>query len=186
MHLPGTVRLETEKLILRQFTEADAESVYRNWASDPEVTRYLTWPTHTCVEMSRWYMDFCVASYEVPSTFQWGIELKETGELIGNISVVHLDPESETAELGWVLGRSYWGRGIMPEAARKVIDFLFDEVGVSVIRAEHDVLNPKSGRVMQKLGMTREIPDPPDKPNNNGMAKLAGYRISRKEFERRR
>lgn len=84
----GTVMLETERLILRKFTENDAEAVFWNWASDDEVTKYLTWPTHRSVENSAGYLDFCLGTYKENNAYQWGIELKETGELFGNISVI--------------------------------------------------------------------------------------------------
>ena len=59
-------------------------------------------------------------------------------------------------ELGWVIGRKYWGKGYTPEAATKVLDILFDEVGANCVYAGHDVNNTKSGRVMQKIGMKYE------------------------------
>lgn len=84
----GTISIETDRLILRQFTTADAEAMYRNWTSDNEVTRYLTWSTHKNVEMSLEYINFCIKGYENPAFYQWGIEIKNTQELIGNISVI--------------------------------------------------------------------------------------------------
>ena len=73
----GTVQLETDRLILRRFTVNDAESVFFNWASDDEVTRYLTWPTHQSTAVSRGYMEYCVKGYDDPAFYQWGIELKK-------------------------------------------------------------------------------------------------------------
>lgn len=69
------------------------ESVFRNWASDDEVTKFLTWPTHKSVEGSMGYINFCLGTYSKEDSYQWGIELKETGELFGNISVVGLEEE---------------------------------------------------------------------------------------------
>lgn len=177
----GTRRLETERLILRPFTVDDAESVYNNWASDDEVTKYLTWPTHKSLEVSQWYVDTCIKNYKQMSYYQWGIELKETHELIGNISVVSVIENVECMELGWVLGRKYWGNGYMPEAASKVLDELFDEVGVNCVYAGHDVNNPKSGRVMQKIGMKYEGVLRQFGKNNQGIVDCARYSIIKSE-----
>ena len=78
----GTQRLETERLILRRFVIEDADAMYKNWASDDEVTKYLTWPTHSSVDVSREYVSYCIQQYSKPSRYQWGIELKNTHKLI--------------------------------------------------------------------------------------------------------
>lgn len=181
MEHKGTVPLETERLILRRFTENDAPAVFANWASDDEVTKYLTWPTHPCVEASLGYMRYCVQAYQKVTTYQWGIELKDTHELIGNISVVQLDETVDGAELGWVIGRRYWGQGYMPEAAQKVVDFLFDEVGANRIAARHDPNNPNSGRVMLKIGMKYEGTLRQSDRNNQGIVDCCCYAILRAE-----
>lgn len=84
----GTCKLQTDRLILRAFTENDAEKVYYNWASDDAVTKYLTWPSHQSVEVSREYVGYCVMKYSELSYYQWGIELKDTHGLIGIVSVL--------------------------------------------------------------------------------------------------
>ena len=177
----GTVQLETERLFLRRFTIDDAEAVFHNWASDNEVTRYLTWPTHQSIAASREYMDFCVRGYGSLSFYQWGIELKNTQELIGNISVVKVLDETDSLELGWVIGRKYWGNGYTAEAALKIIDFLFDEVGANRVCAGHDVNNPNSGRVMQKAGMRFEGILRQSGRNNQGIVDMAYYSIIRSD-----
>lgn len=156
MNHKGTVKLETDRLILRQFKIEDAESMYRNWASDPEVTKFLTWPTHTDVGVSKAVLENWISRYTDPAFYNWGIELKETGELIGNISVVKVNEQVDGADIGYCMGRTWWGQGIMPEALGEVIAFLFDEVGMNRVAATHDINNPKSGRVMDKAGMKQE------------------------------
>lgn len=182
MQHKGTVLLETERLILRRFTEDDAPSVFANWANDDAVTRYLTWPTHTSVEVSQGYMRYCVQSYEQTNCYQWGIVVRETGELIGNISVVHADDNVDALELGYVIGRRFWGQGYMPEAVRRVIAFLFDEVGANRVSARHDPNNPNSGKVMRKAGMTYEGTLRQSDRNNQGVVDCACYAILRSEY----
>ncbi len=153
----GTQRLETERLILRPFTVEDAPSVFRNWVSDPEVTKFLTWPAHTNPGTTEFVLRDWVSHYTDPAYYQWAVELKSLGEPIGSVAVVKSQTEGKLsiAELGYCMGKAWWGQGLMPEAFRAVRDFLFDQVGYDCIQAGHDVNNPKSGRVMQKAGMTR-------------------------------
>ena len=156
MNKTGTRTIETRRLILRQFRMEDAEDMFTNWASDPEVTRFLTWPAHASVDVTRAVLSDWIPRYADGGFFNWAVEWKETGRVIGNISVVRLDENISAAEIGYCMSRSFWGRGIMPEALRAVIDYLFDSVGVNRIAACHDVNNPKSGRVMDKAGMKAE------------------------------
>lgn len=182
MNHKGTVTLETERLILRKFTKDDAEAVFRNWASDDEVTKYLTWPTHKSVENSTGYIDFCLGTYEADNSYQWGIVLKETGELFGNISAVKVEEEIDAVELGYVSGRRFWGHGYMPEAVKAVIAFFFEEVGANRIYAEHDINNPNSGKVMRKAGMKYEGTLRQAGRNNQGIVDCAINSIIRSEY----
>lgn len=152
----GTQRLETERLILRRYAVEDAQAMYDNWASDPEVARYLTWDPHPSPDATRMLLELWVKDYEKPENYNWVLETKATGEIIGCCSVVRIDESIDECELGWCLTRRLWGQGYMPEAAGAILDFLFDEVGANRVSAKHDVENPKSGRVMQKIGMRFE------------------------------
>ena len=181
MNKAGTQRIETERLILRKFVAEDAEDMFANWASDPEVTRYLTWPTHSSVDVSRWVMNDWISKYDDGSYFNWGIELKTLGKVVGNISVVRLEEEIEAAELGYCLGRAYWGQEIMPEALKAVIAYLFDTVGLNRITAGHDLKNAKSGRVMEKAGMKTEGILRAAGKNNTGICDVALHAILRSD-----
>ena len=173
----GTKRLETERLVLRRFTVEDAPQMYANWASDPVVTEFLTWPTHDSVEVTRQVLTSWVEGYARPDAYNWALELKESGEVIGSLSVVRADDDIAELELGWCMGRAYWGRGLMPEAAAAVVGYLFDEVGANRICAKHDVNNPKSGRVMEKIGMRLEGVHRQAGRNNKGVVDLAVHAV---------
>ena len=84
----GSKILETERLILRPFTLDDAGTMFRNWASDPEVTKFLTWPTHASREVSEKVLQDWVEQYEKPDCYQWAIVPRELGEPVGSIAVV--------------------------------------------------------------------------------------------------
>lgn len=180
----GTSELETDRLILRRFTMADAPLMYRNWASDDNVTTYLTWPTHTSVSVTRGVLEDWTARYGEPDFYNWCIELKETGEPIGSLSVVSHDDATDAATVGWCLGARWWGRGLMPEAGRAVLQYLFGVVGFNRIVAKHDVENRKSGRVMQKLGMVQEGTFRKSGRNNRGIVDEVVYSILREDYEK--
>lgn len=156
MKKTGTRTLETSRLILRRFTIEDADDMYNNWASDSEVTEFLTWSPHPNVDFTRQLLKDWISKYEDGAYFNWVIELKENGQAIGNISVVELNEKLEAAEIGYCMSKNYWGQGIMPEALKAVADYLFDVVELNRVAACHDANNPKSGRVMDKAGMKLE------------------------------
>ncbi len=178
----GTQVLETERLILRRYSLQDAPAMYANWASDPEVTRFLTWPPHASVEVSLQVLRQWEKSYESADTYHWALELKRTGEVIGDLAVMRVDESVAEAELGWCMGRRWWGKGLMPEAGRAVLGYLFRQAGFNRVCAKHDVENPKSGRVMQKLGMQREGMHRQAAINNRGLVDVVVYAILRSDF----
>ena len=178
----GTNRIETGRLILRRVRVEDAQAMFDNWASDPEVTKFLTWPTHETVEISQWVVESWVKGYEQDNFYQWMIELKEIGQPIGSISVVNMDDRVEKVEIGYCMGRNWWHMGIMTEALRAVIEFLFDDAGVNRIEARHDPRNPHSGGVMRKCGMKYEGTARQADRNNQGICDAAIYAILRSDL----
>lgn len=163
-----SIRFETDRIVLRKFQAGDAKAVFNNYASRDVVTKYLSWKSHKSVEDTEGFLNNVVLpGYEKEYTYRWAIVLKETDTLIGSIDVVDMNGEKNRVELGWVLGDDYWGKGIMPEAARIVIKYLFDE-GFSRVQAFHNVENKKSGRVMQKVGMTLDATLKNYTTNNDG------------------
>lgn len=151
----GTCIIETERLILRQFRASDAEFMFKNWASDKEVTKFLTWNAHRSISDSEYVINLWTSQYNDISRYNWAIVLKELGEPIGGIDVVHIYENTDTAEIGYDIGRKWWGQGIVTEAFKAIIPYLF-EVGFNQIRAAHAVKNPASGRVMEKCGLKYE------------------------------
>ena len=183
MNHKGTILLETNRLILRKFVIEDFEAMYNNWASEDEVTKFLTWPTHSDVKVTRSVLSSWISDYNKADFYNWAIELKEIGEVIGNISVVHIKENIECAEFGYCMGSNWWGLGIMPEAGKAVVKYLFEEVGFNRIAATHDKNNPKSGRVMQKIGMTYEGILRKAGFSNQGVMDEVWYSILRDEYQ---
>lgn len=142
--------LETERLILRRFVETDGTDIYQNYASDPMVARYVTWNAHESAADS---MLYAKCSHEgMFGAYQWAIVLKETGRVIGSVGLVEADEAAHTGEFGYVIGRNWWNRGIVTEAMREMLRYLYLEQGFLLITGQHDVRNPASGRVMEKCG----------------------------------
>ena len=178
----GTLTLETERLILRRLKISDAEAAYNNWTSDPEVTKFLTWPTHPDVGVTRTVLESWMPSYENESYYHWAITLKEKGdEPIGTIHGL-VNADTESIRVGYCLGRSWWHMGIMSEALRAIMEFFFDIVEASLINSYHDPNNPHSGMVMQKCGMKYDGTLRQSDRNNQGIVDASWYSILREEW----
>lgn len=174
----GTQNIETQRLVLRKFTLNDADDMYRNWANDDEVTKFLTWPTHSDVEVSKKVLNIWVNEYENNANYQWCIELKENNEAIGSIGVVNLKESIEAVEIGYCIGRKYWNKGITSEALTALIRFFFEEVEVKRVEARHDSNNPNSGKVMEKCRMKYEGKRMKADRNNTGICDVSLYGLT--------
>jgi ribosomal-protein-alanine N-acetyltransferase len=149
----GTITLETERLILRRFTTDDADAMFRNWASDPEVARFMPYEPHKSIDEShRIVKQFMNDSL---NTYKWAIVPKDFGEPIGTIGA-DTDDSLNMAYIGYDLGKAWWHQGYMSEACAAVIRFFFEQVGVNRVYSSHDPRNPHSGAVMRKCGMQYE------------------------------
>src|SRR5690606_6355662 len=147
------ITFATARLTLRPPVLEDAQAVLRNYASDPEVTRYLLWRPHVDVAQTKQFIQSCLDRWDSGKELSWIITFHGSNEAIGMISC---GPEGHKAVLGYALARSYWGQGIMTEAARCVTDWLRASPKIYRIWATCDVENRASARVMEKIGMECE------------------------------
>ena len=178
----GTQRLETDRLVLRRYVNRDAEAMYKNWASDKEVTKFLTWPTHSSQEISEGVMEDWVNQYSSQSYYHWAIVLKDNGdEPIGDIAVVGMKEKISMAHIGYCIGRTWRHKGITSEVLKTVMDFLFDAVDVKRVEARHDPRNPNSGKVMKKRGMRYEPTLRDSDWNNQGICDACYYALLKSE-----
>ena len=127
--------LITERLILRKLRKEDVKSIFNNWASDPEVVKYVTWNVHTNVEQTKQILDIWLKEYENPKTVRYGIVLKDNNELIGAIDVV--DYIDGNPEIGYCLSKKCWNKGYMTEACNALLDYL-SAIGYKKIIIEAD------------------------------------------------
>ena len=139
---------ETKRLILRPWCEDDAEDLYK-YASDPEVGPPAGWPPHTSVENSREIIRNVLSA---PETY--AVCLKEDGKAIGSIGLHRNDlaEDEDEYELGYWIGKPFWGQGLIPEAARELLRYAFEELGMNRIWCGYYDGNLKSRRVQDKLG----------------------------------
>ncbi len=127
--------LETECLLLRKMHPDYAEAVFA-YDSDPEVTRYVLWETHLSVEDSERFLRLAMEGYARGDFGGWGVVLKDDGAFAGTCGVdVGYAPDHARAELGYVLSRKHWRKGLMPEAVRAVIRFGFERMGLNYTEA---------------------------------------------------
>ncbi|MGP7818671.1 GNAT family N-acetyltransferase [Niallia sp. 01092] len=147
--------LQTERLILRKITLEDLDDMYA-YGSDDDVTKYVTWDTHQTLSDTKGFLQFVLNQYHNKKVAPLGIEYKESGELIGTVDFVWWKPYHRSAEIGYVLSKDYWGRGIMTEAVKELIKFGFEKMDLIRIQARCFTENIGSERVMQKTGMSFE------------------------------
>lgn len=186
MNHQGTMQLTTSRLILRPFTPEDAPAAFRNWCSDPVVTKYLRWPAHPTVEITRMVLADWIAGYQKPDFYQWAIQPKDGDEVVGTISVVDQDELTAKMHIGYCIGQPWQGKGYMTEALAAVVDFLFSQVGAGRIESQHDPDNPASGRVMTKCGLRQEGILRKADWSNQGIVDACMHALLREEWEQGR
>lgn len=173
----GTQTIETKRLILRKYKDGEEKYIFKNWASDDEVTKYLTWKSHKDESVSKEWIEFLKSNYDRKDFYEWTIVLKEIDEPIGSISVVELKENINAVHIGYCIGRKWWHQGITSEALSALIDFFFDKVGVDRLESRHDPRNVNSGKVMKKCGMKYEGTMRKADVNNQGICDCAYYAI---------
>ena len=151
----GTKRIETERLILRKFDISDAPGMFYGWSSDENVTKYVSWNAHTDIAETVDIIENWIKRYDANS-YNWVVELKNTHELIGNISAISVSKKHHNCEIGYCYGSKYWNRGYATEALKAVIHYLLYDCEMHIVEAKHHSINSASGRVMEKAGMIKE------------------------------
>ena len=178
----GTKEIETEKLILRKFIVSDANVAFKNWCSDENVTKYLTWLSHTNLSVTEAILKDWIKSYKKENFYQWAIVLKDNNEPIGSISIVSIHDKVNSVEIGYCIGTNWWNKGLVSEAFSALITFMFEEMKVNRVEARHDTNNPNSGKVMIKCGLKYEGTLRQSDFNNQGIVDASYYSILASEY----
>ena len=166
MRHAGTQELETDRILLRRLLPQDADMMYRNWACDPQVTRFLRWEPHKNVLETFELLASWAILYQNPDYYQWAMVEKSSGQVFGSISLFNslstepqqksewpgLDLSNGIWEAGYCIGQNWWNKGFTTEALKAVVEYWFRSTDSDWLACCHAKANPASGRVMEKAG----------------------------------
>lgn len=147
--------LETERLLLREITQDDAEGIFAFFSND-NVTRYYGQDTLENMEQAKQFVDFFTKSYLEKRGIRWGIERKGTPGIIGTIGFNALSLKHKRAEIGYEIHPKQWRKGYTFEAVSKVLDYGFEKLGLTRIGAVVFIDNEASNQLLSKVGFQKE------------------------------
>lgn len=145
-------QIQAERLLLQRLRYEDAEEIFYAYASKPEATLYLSWPTHKTIDQTRTYLKYAVDSWNYGTDYSYSIRLKN-GVLIGSIGIMH---DNGKAQLGYVLSPTHWGKGYATEACGRLLAVVRSFTGIYRIGTFVDADNKASIGVLKKCGMVEE------------------------------
>jgi len=149
--------IETQRLILRPLTLADADTAYRGWTGDPEVAKYVSWlPHHSIEDTIEWLEEIAwrqgvAGNTTLRDNYIWGFVLKETGELFGSGGLIW-EEDWQLFQVGYNIMKTHWNRGYTTEAMRAVLQFAAANLGIKKVSGGHAKENLASAKVIEKLG----------------------------------
>lgn len=147
--------LTTRRLTLRPMTMDDAADLFAVF-SDPAVVRYWSAEPWTSVSFAESAIARALEGYREQSEVRFGIELADTGLLIGTVNLHHFFPQNRRCELGYALGSPHWGKGYATEALEVALDYGFHELRLNRVEADIDPRNDASAAVLARLGFRKE------------------------------
>lgn len=172
-------RLETERLVLRDWSINDARDLYE-YAKSPNVGPNAGWKPHDNIEESLGIIQMFINEQQT-----WAIEDKHSYHVIGSVGL-HKDPlrtNPGARMLGYVLSEEFWGRGIIPEAVAELIRYAFSQEDVTILSIQHYDFNPRSGRVAEKLGFKKEgCLESARKLYDGRICSLVSYSLRREDY----
>lgn len=150
-------KIKTERLTLRAMSLKDLDDVFE-YASDPLVSEHLLWQPHLSKSFTSKYINAVLLGYKRCKYFNWAIEIE--GKMIGTCGFTAFDLKSNSAEIGYVINRTFWHNGIAKEAARAVIEYGFSSLMLDIIKIRYMDENPRSAGVALSLGMSTDTEPP--------------------------
>lgn len=151
----NSILITTDRLVLRPVLHGDAQDLYEVF-SDRQVMKYYDLLPFESLERAKEQIEFFTRGFEQRTMIRWGIELKQSGKLIGTCGLFAFNEDALKAELGYELNSSYQGNGFMTEALKAVLDYTFRECGINRVEAFVEPLNTASQGLLEKLGFTKE------------------------------
>ena len=146
-------QLFTDRLLLQRLRYEDAEEIFYTYASKPEATRFVSWPTHRSLADTRAFLHYAVGAWNNGVDYAFSIRLKESNRLVGSFGVIN---ENGKLQFGYIISPTQWGRGYATEVCRVMLPLLKAQPGVYRIHTFVDVENTASIRVLLKSGMVEE------------------------------
>jgi [ribosomal protein S5]-alanine N-acetyltransferase len=147
--------LTTKRLTLRDIKLDDANDIYY-YASNYDVSKFMVWNRHKSIEDTFNFINLTIENYTNESYFDWAIVLKENNKVIGTCGFPNYRNKIHYTDIGYVISKDYWNRGITTEAVNKIIEFAFKELNVIRIQAMCQIENLSSENLMKKIGMSCE------------------------------
>jgi ribosomal-protein-alanine N-acetyltransferase len=153
VRLDFPVKIETERLNLQRLRYEDAEEIFYTYASKPEATHYVSWPTHKSVEDTRAFLRYAIESWNHGTDYSFSIRLKNSNQFIGSFGVIH---ENGRIQFGYILSPVHWGNGYATESCKKIMSILKSFPSLYRIGTFVDLENKASISVLQKSGLIEE------------------------------
>lgn len=146
-------RIDTDRLTLFRLKYEDAEELFYTYASKPEATRYMSWPTHLNLKDTRSFMDHAIAGWKAGTDYSFAIRSRNENRLIGSCGLIN---DAGKIQFGYVFSPTQWGKGYGTEVCRKLMNVLKGQEGVFRISTFVDAENVASAKVLMKSGLVEE------------------------------
>lgn len=146
--------LETKRLYLKPVTANDAKEIFEGWTSDPEVSKFMRYPTHQSIDDTLGWLQADEVANQGEDLYNWEFVLKANDEIIGTGGLTKF-PEAKEFEIGYNIKKKYWNQGITTEAVTEFVRFAKEELGQKKLKSCYCVDNPRSGRVLEKAGFVK-------------------------------
>ncbi len=153
MQLSIPEMIVTERLALHRFRYEDSAEIFYTYASKPEATKFMAWPTHQSIDNTREFLTYAISSWGYGKDYSFAIRLKTTNRMIGSCGMLH---ENGKIQFGYVLSPTHWDNGYATEAATAMLAQLKDQTGIFRIGSFADVENMASIKVLKKCGLVEE------------------------------
>lgn len=149
-------QITTNRLLLQRFEYADAQQIFDNYASRPEATKYMAWPTHRSLDDTRSFLDYAIGGWERGTDYTYAIRTAPGGTVMGSWGAMDLDGK---LQFGYILAPEHWGKGYSTEVCKHMMGLLSTRAGISGvyrISTYVDAENVASARVLEKAGLVEE------------------------------
>ncbi len=147
-------QIETERLLLQRFRYEDGEEIFYTYASKPEATKYMAWPTHQSIHDTRNFLNYVIHGWRQGTDYSFAIRLKDNHRMIGSCGIAN---EEGKIQFGYVLGPSHWGKGYATEATKAMLEKIKSQPNIFRIGTFVDVDNSASMKVLKKCGLIEEV-----------------------------